>query len=520
MEFLGLFFVFFGFLNINRSYILFPLLTKNMARSRRKSPLQSTFKDYLVPIIWWVLILILIYSFLWKDGSSWDTNTSQGWSAADIVFNDASTEAFIIYPGDVREKIVDTTDLYAWETLVVESWSASLTPEDGNSINLNKIAEFKINDDGSYNLYSSDAWIQLEQDTSISMRYANIDAPAGSVISLTQNEAWSTVYVLSWDVKVSNLADVSTLVTKWQKVSVSRLNAAKDDLEIAANKSSIDSYFKGSDWFIANQGNTTLNTDDVSLVNTSASGSVNNSWSLDTPVWDESLFLRFNRLQDEMTLTEGSIDISGNILSDTVNSVTVNNSQVAIDSEKNFTLSNFSLPNSVNDLVVKVYDSSKNVLDKQVYTIYSSADWALTNTPTTTNPLQTWGTTYKIDATKFWFNAPSTTGKFSTTSPEVTIRWYTTAPWITRVQVNGFTLSSFNGTNWRYHAFERFTTLKEWSNQYKIDYYGADGKIVYTDYYTIVKKSPPTVDTPTTQEDTSVSSNEASTESEEALFSN
>jgi len=38
------------------------------------------------------------------------------------------------------------------------------------------------------------------------MRYANIEAPAGSILSLTQNEAGSTVYVLAGSAKVTNLA--------------------------------------------------------------------------------------------------------------------------------------------------------------------------------------------------------------------------------------------------------------------------------------------------------------------------
>jgi hypothetical protein len=57
------------------------------------------------------------------------------------------------------------------------------------------------------------------------------------------------------------------------------------------------------------------------------------------------------------------------------------------------------------------------------------------------------------------------------------------------VEVNGFKLASFNWSTWRYHAFERFETLEAGTNQYRVDYYGVDGNVVYTDYYTIVKKA-------------------------------
>jgi hypothetical protein len=86
------------------------------------------------------------------------------------------------------------------------------------------------------------------------------------------------------------------------------------------------------------------------------------------------------------------------------------------------------------------------------------------------------------------------TGKFVATGSEITIRGVTTAEWISKVEVNWFTLWSFNWSTWRYHAFERFETLEEWTNQYKVDYYGADNTIVYTDYYTIVKNPTTTAE--------------------------
>ena len=57
------------------------------------------------------------------------------------------------------------------------------------------------------------------------MSYANIDAPSGSIIALTQNEASSTIYVLSGSAKVSNLAGLNTLLISGQKISVTQANA-------------------------------------------------------------------------------------------------------------------------------------------------------------------------------------------------------------------------------------------------------------------------------------------------------
>ena len=467
-----------------------------MARSRKNNMVQNTFKDYFVPIIGWVLILILIYSFLSNDGSSSPTWEDGNSIPTEITFWDVDTEAYIMYAGDKKEKITADNSIYPWETLIVTTGSVWLTPPDGNTINLNKIAELKLEEDGSYNLYSSDAWFELSSDARISMRYANIEAPAGSILSLTQNEAGSTVYVLAGSAKVTNLAWVSTLLIKGQKVSISRLNAASEDIDLASEKSSIDSYFKWSDWFIANEWHITLNKDDVTPIVSGSGSTESETATLSSEgSWATGLYLSFNNLRDEMSVSDSSLNISGKVLSESVSSITINNAQASIV-DGTFSLEGLALWSSINDIVVKVYDEWKSILEKEVYSVYSSADWTISPT-TTTAPAsnQTGGTTYKSDATNFGFTFPSTTWKFSTSSSEVTIRGITTAPNISRVEVNGFELSSFNGSTWRYHAFERFTTLEEWSNQYKIDYYGSDGKIVYTDYFTVVKRG---VESPTT----------------------
>ena len=501
-----------------------------MARSRRNNSIQNTFKDYFVPIIGWVLIIILIYSFFSNTEPQAIGSENENRTPTEIVFWDIDTEAFIMYDWDKKEKINETNSIYQGETLIVKTGSVRLNPPDGNKINLNKIAELKLEDNGSYSLYSSDAWFTLASDSSISMRYANIEAPAESVLSLTQNEAGSTIYVLSGSAKVSNLAWVSTLLIKGQKVSVSRLNAANEEIDLAWGKANIDSYFKWSDWFIANEGHITLNKEDVSTTadrsETAGSETTGSGVTANAGPWATGLYLSFDSLKDEMSVSTSELNISGKILSEDVSSITINNAQANIDSEKKFTLDKIQLWSSINDIVVKVYDTNKNIIEKKVYSVYSDADWVSTASATTSTTNTTWNTTtYIADATKFGFTAPSSTGKFSTVW-DVTIRWITSADGITRVTVNGTPLSSFNGSTWRYHAFERFKTLQDGTNQYKIDYYGSDGKIVYTDYYTIVKKITETPASETATSDTSAETtvsdtSEESTEDdipEEALF--
>ncbi len=465
-------------------------------RTRRHSNIGNTFKDYLVPIIGWVVLLILLYSFF--NGWDWSTSSptnNENKNPTQISFVSWDTEAFIRYSwGNKNEKISESNSFYKGETLIVKEWIVWLQSPDGTNIKLNKIAELKYESDGSYSLYSSDAWFDIQKDTLISMKFASIEANAWSVLSLTQNEAGSTIYVLRWGAKVSNLAGASTLLVKGQKISISRLQAAKDDIDLESQRSNIDSYFKGSDWFLENQWHLILNQNDLS----------EEAWSwTGTTLGSQGTYVAFDSLSDEMSVSQNSLDITGTILSEEVGSITINNAQVAINqSENNFRLDGVKLWQTINDIVVKIYDNNKNTITKKVYTVYTSSRNTESSVPKNQKV-----TTYDVDATNFWFTAPSNTGKYSTPFGEITIRGFTNAQWISRVEVNGFKLSSFNGSTWRYHAFERFETLEEGTNQYKVDYFWEDGKIVYTDYYTIVKKpaTSPKPKTKDTQEEEIIS---------------
>jgi len=456
---------------------------------RRQNSIADTLKDYLVPIIWGILLLLLFWSIFSGDTTSnTPINENENRTPTNITFITPETEAFIVYPGDNTEPASNNSSLYKWESVIVKEWTVIISPNDSTDITLNKIAELKYEDTNSYALYSSDAWIESDDTLSIAMRYASVSTGNNSVVSLTQNEAVSTIYVLAWSAKVTNLWGSTTSLIKGQKVSVSRQDAAKWDIDLASEKAEIDSYFKSSDWFIENEGYITLQKEETTDSDTTL------SWS--TLTGDSSWrYINFDNLSDEASVSTSSLDISGTIVSESVGALTIDGKQADILSDNSFSIDGIILNSSVNDLIVKVYDTNQNILEKKVYTIYTSeireADSANISIPTSSsssggsNPNNI--TSFDVDGTDFGFTAPSVTGKFSTSGSEITIRGITTAEDITGVQVNGFDLASFNGSTWRYHAFTRFDTLVDGTNQYKVDYF-RDGKIVYTDYYTIVKK--------------------------------
>lgn len=484
-----------------------------MSRYRNRNSLQNTLKDYLVPIIGGVILLLIVFRMFSGDSAN-NTNlpvsTWNSSNALDISFSSENTEAFIVYPGDSQQQINDTTDLQKWETIIVKSGQVDLEAEDGIRISLNKIAELVYSDSESFSLKSSDAWFTLPKASKISMRYANIEAENNSILSLTQNEAWSTIYVLKWLAKISNLAGASTSLSNGQKVSISRLNASKEDFDITAEKWDIDSFFKSSDWFLDNNGPSIIS-------------QAQEEEKIDETIPDSELettqneTLSITGLKDEMSTDKNTLKVTWKIINPEIVSLTIDNKAVSV-SNSSFSHS-IPLSGSIHDVVVKMFDKDKQVLAKEVYTVYSSASTASTPVNAKTeDPKNNTGTeseaaskddTYTISSRDFVFTAPSVTGKFTTTSSEITIRWKTTAKWIQQVKVNGFKLASFNGSTWRYHAFKRFETLEEGTNQYKIDYYNEAGNVVYTDYFTITKKSAGSTLAPKKVEKEKVISDEA-----------
>ena len=99
-------------------------------------------------------------------------------------------------------------------------------------------------------------------------------------------------------------------------------------------------------------------------------------------------------------------------------------------------------------------------------------------------------TNFDLDASNFKITAPSTTGTFSTQESFVTIRGVVNPGVASTVKVNDYQLASFRGTTWRYHASEANNNLKIGSNIYEIKYFDESGKLIFTQYFTIIRKDP------------------------------
>lgn len=465
-------------------------------RRRTGSKFKKTIRDYIVPIIGGVLVIILlIFLFKWWDEKPKVNSENQVWIEAS--FDSEGAEATIVYTWDRKKDMEEATSIYKWEKIIVKQWSVTIKDWDSFNFRVNKLWELKYLENGAFEVSSWEVWINTEVPLSINMNFASIKIEAKSHLSLSQNEMWSTVYLVSGFLEVSNLWWKTTVLAPGEKISISRTDASKKDLDMSLLKDNIDQFFIKSDWYILNKWASYENlweawVEDITWEDEEWKDKTSNK----TDTSNKNDYLTFNNLIDSSNVSSSSINITWEYIWEDVTKINVNGKEAVLNTEeKTFKIENVNTSKYENDLVFKVMDDSADVLSKFVYTVYYNS-WTSSTWPSSS----WWGynvQTYDVDGAKFKFTSPTTSNTYTSSESFITIRWQVDQAWISSVTVNGYKLSSFNGTTWRYHASTDNNNLALWTNVYEIKYYSWED-VVYTNYFTIIKKevvdTPPPVD--------------------------
>lgn len=460
-----------------------------MTRRRGNTTFQKNIKDYIVPIIWWILVLFLLFSLF--SGDSSDTRSVENQSWINITLDSDSAQATLIYPGDYKKDLEWEWVLYKWEKILVKQWTISLNVENIFNFRVNRLWELKYWEDSSFTVSSWDVWLDAFKPVNLNLSFATLKIDENSHLSVTQNEMGSTIYLISWFVEVTNLVWKNTVLAPGEKITISRADASKKDVDLTLLKENIDQFFIKSDWYIINKWANYIVEDGIDELENEDSET--QSWSLsNSSSWE---ILSFNSLVDESNVSSPLINISWTYSDSEISSITVNWKEALLSkTNKTFKFENIDVSNKENDLVFKVYDDSNDIIYRDVYTVYynlgsdrnDSSETPVKTTETTT----TWPKVhnFNIDWTQFTFTSPTTQTSYTTTDSFVTIRWSVKAEWIDSVTVNDFKLSSFNWSTWRYHADVDYNNLAEGTNVYEVKYFSS-WKLVYTNYFTIIKKS-------------------------------
>lgn len=459
-------------------------------RSWNNKKILKTFKDYLVPIFFVVVIFIFILNYIfWGDSTPVETTGDN--SSLSLTLSSPQTEAYVEYTWGNKSKIEWDVLLYKSEKLQVASESVKLS-EEWVTFHLNRLWELRFNEDKTFTLYSSDLWGDTKKDINIEMRYAKVKAISGSVFSLSQNEVASTIYVVSGTIEVQNLAWASTVLKKWEKLVIMRNNANDKNADLALSKEVIDEYIKNEDWFLKNNWNFYLSQTEESNTQTwtTQTGSTQvSTW------WGQQSYITFNNLFDDAEVSADKTDIIGTIVDDRVAIININGKSADVDTaNKTFSIKEVSTSARVNDLVYKIYDSSSTLLYKWVMTLHNSKGSGNTTT--------SWGTpswlaqvqNYPIASSPLYQILTPKQNPYTTTENVVRIEWNVPARTVKKIIINDFQLQKFtaNSTYWQYFANSEFGNLKPGVNIYKIQFYWEADTVVYETNFTIIKEEEQT----------------------------
>jgi len=447
--------------------------------SRRRNPVTKNIKDYLVPIIGWILMLILLFSIFTGDSTPVN-NQSENQVWIDVMMDTSNTQSYVIYPWQDKVEITENISLFKWEQLIVKEWSLSLNiPSLGNT-RLWKLWEIKYNENGSFTHTSWKVWFNTSWNIDVNSKFASIKMWENTHVSLEQNEMATTIYSLNGIVEVLNLAEQNILLLPGEKISISRLDANDSELDMKSLKTDIDDLFKNDDWYILNNWDKYLNMveSEEDLNTQTGSKLLSNSTRV----------LIFDNIEDEANISSDTLDITGKFGDETIVKITLNGKESKINSEnKTFIFEWVDTDSQQNDLVFRAYDDAWDILEKKLITVYYSS----AESTSSSNVFGEAKNYTNVDASQFTFTAPSNFTTYSTKLGEVTIQWKVFNKDVAFVKINGFQLWSYKTSSgtWKYHAFEKFNTLANGTNVYEVKYYDINNKLIYTNNYIIVKKT-------------------------------
>ncbi|MDD4151239.1 MAG: hypothetical protein PHR68_01370 [Candidatus Gracilibacteria bacterium] len=464
----------------------------NYTSSRQKGP-QKSIKDYILPIISVIFILVLFISVL--SGGKNDTgNKVVNTSLVKLGLASDTTEAYLIGAKGSKDKIdSNIASISQGEKIQVKEGMINLELAGKMKMKLNKLGELTYNTDGSFKLESSDLWGEFEQEQKINLNYFEVTASAGSVINLSQNEVSSRVYVMKGFVTVKNLSGNTLNVSAGNTLSLMMDESNNPSLDLKSKLETISDYVKTDDWFIANNAAYYLDNIDTSTGSTTGSGNITGTGNTSTGITDTisntttGNYINIEFPKDEYVSETKTITIKGTIIDSSIVKIAFDYDKATIV-DGAFEVKNFTLNNKTNDIVYRVYDKDDNLLKKGVITVYYTNATTQKNETSSTNKFGL--ENYSLNASDFKFISP-TENPYTTTDDIVMIEGRVPTKIVAKVVVNGFALTKFTAysTYWKYFANAATDNLKEGLNLYKVEYYGAEGKLLNSNVFTIIKKN-------------------------------
>ncbi|EKE29718.1 MAG: hypothetical protein ACD_2C00112G0003 [uncultured bacterium (gcode 4)] len=455
--------------------------------NEKPSNLSGMFLPLLIALI---VIILIIRAFFWGSGT--DANKHINEWFVNVTPNQEKSEIFIYMSWDSSKQIDGSTKMYPTDSkMEVKSWEAKITLEWSNAkIYVNKLWELKYDwKNASWENFTVNNWdIWIETDNAPSKfitRNFSVTSNWAWVFSFSQNLMASSIYVLKWEVSITPITDKTDVLPSniwvWQKLTILNTDLNAENFKVDEKIEPIDDIFKESDFFTKHNWMSYLNAWSGAETWTWTDVSSWSGWSL--VKWGKNIIITYP--EDEATVEWNTLNIEGKISSSNVEKITLNDKEASLNKEeKTFVAKDFTLTDTINNIVYKAYDKDGNMITKWVLTVYTtSKDKAKADQEKPTV------TTYPLSSKDFRIFLPAE-NPYKTTDNLVKIAWSINKWAVKFITINDFRLTKFPqySTNWYYFANKDYGTMNDWINLYTIKYYWKEDELLYTSLFTIVKE--------------------------------
>ena len=330
------------------------------------------------------------------------------------------------------------------------------------------------------------SWIEWENDLTIKLKHFEASLPGKTVILMEQQRIHSILYVLRWSAHISASGKDYTLYAG-NRIMVSQSDLANPGVELSKLTGKIDESIQQNSFFLARGGQELL----ANTLSTASSGSINplasfsgasSSGTIIGWIALSGKYITITHPIDGSVVPGSSFKVEGSVLSSWVKKILINDKEVLIDAKTNsFRLDNVPLLTDTLDIVYKALDSSSNVVEKWVLTVYSAEkkSWTDKLIPTT---FPTSDKTFRV--------LSPTENPYKTSNNSVTVSGSVPKNTVEYITVNDFRLKKYiaNSTSWYYYANTAYATMKEGFNLYEIKFYGPNDTLLSTQLFTIIKE--------------------------------
>lgn len=413
---------------------------------------------------------------------------------------DASAENYLtVTPGEQSSVYISMTSasknristaerLFASDKSVSVELGSAIAKNSALSIDIDKGSELAYKSSSasgnSVGLTKGRIWISdITVPLTIEMKNYTILAPEGSTLLVEQNGPYSNTYVLE------KSATIQTTIGNKDVSAGSMISLLKSDL--ASPSTNLGEWIRPIEGaiieyplFVRNHGADLLGSVSLTQNDTISSGTLLSSGSTNNLSASNNIAIEITEPKVNTMTKDKTIAVMGNILSKEVKRVTINNIDATVSPVNGtFVLQSVPVTGEVFDIVYKAYDASNSLLQVGVLTVFGTKSAAEANGKLVPE-------TFPVSGKDFKITSPGT-NPYSTTERFIKVQGTIPKNTVDYIVVNDYRLQKFiaKSSSWYYFANMDTGTMQDGLNLYNIKFYSADGTLLYSQPFTIIKES-------------------------------